>query len=590
MKVQNTKASAMSKRTLTLVLAMAVFLLSALILRVSLTNGFSVDVKTVNFVTDESVNMGGTLWVPSNATAETPAAGIVVAPGGNTPHAFYSSYCIELARRGYVVFAYDYYGTVGSGMTMEGSSGAVAAMKYLAGLKFVDSDRLGATGHSNGGAQASAAILSEYAASAAARSVAFIGCGIPGEDLSVYDGVNVMAIWGLLDECGQGVFWDVYHQDSLNYAGMADLAGVPKNAMETGKYYGNPADGSLRVLYTPNTFHSLSNIAGSSVSSLIKYFDDTLGGNVTALADNSFIYVWQEITVLFMALSICIMIFPMGSILLETKVFEPLKRPLPEEAAKGSLKHWIFLFLPGIISAMLVKSTVIQGQTILGKLPKLFNVQSTNGFIWWFFLSALVGIVFYFIGNLADSSANSQADKLRLQTSVSNICLAVLFSLAVVGVPYLFAVFAERICGWYGRIFQTYFAAIPSGRIGQYIIYYIMFLILFTIYAFLQTESVRIKGTSPRVQYLILLIMNALPAIIFLGLLYGKLVFTHVTPINGREMSRAQGAMMGMLLLYPVIAGVVKKFYHKTANIYVAAAINAALITWLSVNTPQLMV
>lgn len=69
MKVQNTKASAMSKRTLTLVLAMAVFLLSALILRVSLTNGFSVDVKTVNFVTDESVNMGGTLWVPSNATA-----------------------------------------------------------------------------------------------------------------------------------------------------------------------------------------------------------------------------------------------------------------------------------------------------------------------------------------------------------------------------------------------------------------------------------------------------------------------------------------------------------------------------------------
>lgn len=85
MKVQNTKASAMSKRTLTLVLAMAVFLLSALILRVSLTNGFSVDVKTVNFVTDESVNMGGTLWVPSNATAETPAAGIVVAPGGNTP-------------------------------------------------------------------------------------------------------------------------------------------------------------------------------------------------------------------------------------------------------------------------------------------------------------------------------------------------------------------------------------------------------------------------------------------------------------------------------------------------------------------------
>lgn len=590
MKAQNTKAKAMSKRTLTLVLAVSVFVLSAFVLRMSLTSGFSVDVKTVSFVTDENVNMGGTLWVPSNATADAPAAGIVVAPGGNTPHTFYSSYCIELARRGYVVFAYDYYGTAGSGMTMEGNSGAVAAMKYLAGLKFVDSDRLGATGHSNGGAQASAAILSEYAASAAARSVAFIGCGIPGEDLSVYDGVNVMAIWGLLDECGQGVFWDVYHQDTLNYAGMADLAGVPKDAMEAGKYYGDPADGSLRVLYTPNTFHSLSNIAGSSVSSLIAYFDDTLGGNITALPDNSFIYVWQEIAVLLMALSICVMIFPIGFILLETKVFEPLKRPLSEESAKAGIKHWIFLFLPGIISAMLVKSTIIQGQNILEKLPKLFNVQSTNGFIWWFFLSALIGIVFYLIGRFADNSADRRSDRLRLQTSAANICLAVFFSLAVVGVPYLLAVFAERICGWYGRIFQTYFATIAPGRVGQYIVYYIMFLILFTAYAFLQTEASRIKGTSPRVQYLILLIMNALPAVIFLGLLYGKLVFTHVTPINGREMSRAQGAMMGMLLLYPVIAGVVKKFYNKTANIYVVAAINAALITWLSVNTPQLMV
>lgn len=590
MKAQNTKAKAMSSRTVSLVLAIAVFILSALVLRVSLTSSFSVDVKTVNFVTDENVNMGGTLWVPSNATAETPAAGIVVAPGGNTPHTFYSSYCIELARRGYVVFAYDYYGTVGSGMTMEGSSGAVAAMKYLSGLKFVDADRLGATGHSNGGAQASAAILSEYAAPAAAKSVAFIGCGIPGEDLSVYDGVNVMAIWGLLDECGQGVFWDVYHPDSLNYAGMAELAGVPKDAMEVGTYYGDPAAGSLRVLYTPNTFHSLSNITGSSVSRLVKYFDDTLGGNITALADNSFVYVWQELAVLFMALSICVMIFPIGSILLETKVFESLKRPLPEESAKGSVQHWIFLFLPGIISAMLVKSTIIQGQTILGKFPKLFNVQSTNGFIWWFFLSALIGIVFYFIGKLVTKSADRQADRLRLQTSVSNICLAVFFSLAVVGVPYLFAIFAERICGWYGRIFQTYFAPISSGRIGYYLVYYIMFLILFTVYAFLQAEASRIKGTSPRVQYLILLIMNALPAIIFLGLLYGKLIITHVTPINGREMSRAQGAMMGMLLLYPVIAGVVKKFYSKTANIYVVAAINAALITWLSVNTPQLMV
>lgn len=577
-----------SRRTLALLLAIAVFAASALVLRASLTDGFSVSVKNVNIVTDEGVNLSATLWVPRNATAETPAAGIVVAPGGNTPNVFYASYSIELARRGYVVLAYDYYGTVGSGMTSEGGSGALAAMKYLTSLSFVDADRLGATGHSNGGGQASAAILSDYAASASKRSVVFIGCGVASNEPETYDGVNVMAIWGKLDECGQGTFWDVYHEDSLNYGAMSALTGDKK--VQVGNYYGSAEDGSLRVLYTPNTFHSLSNIAPSSVTNIIRFFDETLGGNTSTLADNSFVYGWQEIAVLLMAVSLCVMIFPAGYMLLDTPFFSSLRRPVPEAAAKSDAKFWIFLLLPGIISALLVKSTVIQGQTTMGKLPKLFDVQSTNGFVWWFFLSALIGIAFYVVRSFVDKSIDRKVDRLRMKTSAADLAKAILFSLAAVGVPYVCAVFAERLTGWYGRIFQTYLAPITAGRVGQYAVYYVLFFILFSVYAFLQADGVRLKGVSEGTNYWIALLVNALPAVLFLGVLYGKLILTHVTPINGREMSRAQGAMMGMLLLYFVVAKVVSGFYKKSGNIYVVSAVNAAFITWLSVNTPQLMV
>ena len=577
-----------SRRTLALLLAIAVFAASALVLRASLTDGFSVSVKNVNIVTDEGVNLSATLWVPRNATAETPAAGIVVAPGGNTPNVFYASYSIELARRGYVVLAYDYYGTVGSGMTSEGGSGALAAMKYLTSLSFVDADRLGATGHSNGGGQASAAILSDYAASASKRSVVFIGCGVASNEPETYDGVNVMAIWGKLDECGQGTFWDVYHEDSLNYGAMSALTGDKK--VQVGNYYGSAEDGSLRVLYTPNTFHSLSNIAPSSVTNIIRFFDETLGGNTSTLADNSFVYGWQEIAVLLMAVSLCVMIFPAGYMLLDTPFFSSLRRPVPEAAAKSDAKFWIFLLLPGIISALLVKSTVIQGQTTMGKLPKLFDVQSTNGFVWWFFLSALIGIAFYVVRSFVGKSIDRKVDRLRMKTSAADLAKAILFSLAAVGVPYVCAVFAERLTGWYGRIFQTYLAPITAGRVGQYAVYYVLFFILFSVYAFLQADGVRLKGVSEGTNYWIALLVNALPAVLFLGVLYGKLILTHVTPINGREMSRAQGAMMGMLLLYFVVAKVVSGFYKKSGNIYVVSAVNAAFITWLSVNTPQLMV
>ena len=86
------------------------------------------------------------------------------------------------------------------------------------------------------------------------------------------------------------------------------------------------------------------------------------------------------------------------------------------------------------------------------------------------------------------------------------------------------------------------------------------------------------------------LVANALPAVLFVGYVFGKLILTGYTAINGREMSRANGAMLGMVILYFVIAAVVDKFYKKSGNIYLVAAINAGFITWLSINTQQFIV
>ena len=566
-----------------------VFFCSMLILQATLTSGWSVQKRRVNFVTDDGVNLSGTLYVPANATQETPAAGIVVAPGGNTPHTFYASYEIELARRGYVVLAYDYYGTVGSEMSTAAGSGAVAAMKYLTGLSFVDTDGLGATGHSNGGGQASAAITSEYAAGATKRGVVFIGCGISGQDLSVYDGIGLMAIWGKLDEAGQGTFWDVYHEDRLNYGAFAELVGVESSEVEPGKWYSG-TDSSVRVIYTPNTFHCLSNIVPSSVSNIVDFFDRTIDGNASELSANSLIYIWQEFAVLLAALALCVMIFPAGALLLEMPFFASLKRPVPQAAGKADAKFWVFLLLPAVISALLVKSTVIQGQTIMGKLPRLFNVQSTNGFIWWFFLSALIAVVFFLVRMKVDKTVSKERVQERLAISFTGLLKSALFGLAAVGVPYIAAVFGDRLVGWYGRVFQSYFAPIASYRVYEFPVYFILFGALFVVFAFIQADGLRLAGASARTDYWLTFLANALPAILFVGYIFGRLLLTHVTPIAGREMSRANGAMMGMLLLYFVVAKAVTYFYKKTGNIYVVAMVNAAFITWLSINTPQFMI
>lgn len=367
--------------------------------------------------------------------------------------------------------------------------------------------------------------------------------------------------------------------------------GEESPAVQPGHWYEDAASGAARVVYTPNTFHSLSNIMPGCVTDILTYFDTTLGGNVTGLAPSSHVYLWQELAVLLMAVSLCVMIFPAGSLLLELPFFASLKRPVPQAAAKADWKFWFFLLVPAVLQALIVETTVMQGQELMGKLPGLFQVQSTNGFVWWFFLSAVIALAFFAVRMFVDKTIDRTQALARMKTSPAGLCKAVVFGAATLAVPYAFAALGAGLTGgWYGRLFQTYFAPVSANRAAMIPVYAVLFGVLFSVYAWLQADGLRLKSGKPAATYLLTLLANALPALLFVGYIFGRLLLTHVTPIAGREMSRANGAMMGMLLLYFVIARVVTYFYKKTGNIYVCAMVNTMFVVWLSVNTQQLMV
>jgi hypothetical protein len=576
-----------SKRVLVLLLSIGVFILSVFGCYAIKSSGFSVKVSNVKFVSDAGASFAGTLYVPKNATAKTPAAAVLCCPGGNTPGDFYVSYAMELARRGYVTFVYDYYGVGKSDYNTAKDSGALAAIKYLTSFEYVDINRIGAIGHSNGGGQATTAITSKYVANAKNKSVLYIGCGVSIP--KTYNNVNVGCIWATYDEAGQGRGWDTYHKNNMNLSSFADLLGMKSNEISVEKWYGDANKSGGRIIYTPSTFHSLSNIVPSSVQHIMSFMDTTLNGNVNGLGNSNFIYLWNELFTLLAALALCIMIFPIGSLLLDTKLFSVLKRPVPEVTSKGNAMFWVFLLIPLLCMALLVKPAVMQGQNILGKLPNIFKVQSTNGFVWWFFYAALISIGFIVIRMFVDKSFDKKAALARLKVSPNQLILSVIFGIVTVGVPYGFAIVGERLFGNYARIFQTYFSSMTPTRFMLFPVYFVIFALLFSVFTFIQADTLRLKDGEPWMNYVITWIANALPAILFLMYIFGTLIFTHITPINGREMSRANGVMLGMLILYFVIAKVVTYFYKKSGNIYVCAMVNAAFVVWLSVNVPQLI-
>ncbi len=95
------------------------------------------------------------LFIPPNATKDTPAPAIVTSHGWYNNREMQDINYVELARRGYVVAAIDMYGH-GNSDPLPLNSAAVQgtgmydAVEILATLPYVDKNQIGVTGHSNG--------------------------------------------------------------------------------------------------------------------------------------------------------------------------------------------------------------------------------------------------------------------------------------------------------------------------------------------------------------------------------------------------------------------------------------------------------
>ena len=74
------------------------------------TNSGKTTIRNVTIESESGHTLAMDVYIPENATAETPAPAIFVQHGGNNNKEEMQHYCIELARRGYVAIGVDMYG------------------------------------------------------------------------------------------------------------------------------------------------------------------------------------------------------------------------------------------------------------------------------------------------------------------------------------------------------------------------------------------------------------------------------------------------------------------------------------------------
>ena len=222
---------------------------------------------------------------------------------------------MELARRGYVVLAID-MASHGDSQIAPGVGNMMPSVwqgvLFLADIGYVDTTRIGVTGHSFGGFSSNFAVTMDNAAGTNIISAVLVNSMDPTYDSdsdgvfdNVYGSRDVGVVAGEYDEFGFNIFDengvkqpkpDYIHSDeaqSFLYFGT-DRGDEPEREANT--VYTQEVDGqeAIRVIYTSNIIHPWSHFSARSTKSTIEFFEQALGAPNPIPATNQ---VWQWKTV-----------------------------------------------------------------------------------------------------------------------------------------------------------------------------------------------------------------------------------------------------------------------------------------------------
>lgn len=294
-----------------LCIALVICLISSIGASLVQTNFGKVEVRDLRWETDSGHYMSALLFVPENATEENPAPAIICSHGWYNNREMQDLNYVEYARRGFVVLSIDMYGHGNSENLPTGdwwkpennANGMYDAVKMMADLPFVDTERIGVTGHSNGALASRTAVLLDNEAETQLIAAALL---VSNDAVYVDDKGEYYNMFGSRDAGIVACQYDeFFHRVKLDdgtrtaprdYIDQAtaqsflhfgqDPTGLDTRSSYT--MYKEEIDGeeAIRVIYNPNITHPWAHFSKGVVSSSIEFFDAALDAPIKIDGDN----------------------------------------------------------------------------------------------------------------------------------------------------------------------------------------------------------------------------------------------------------------------------------------------------------------
>jgi pimeloyl-ACP methyl ester carboxylesterase len=385
----------MHRRWTLAIIGLILILAGGMLAWLTQTSG-GIQIRDVRFTGATGNTMSALLYVPANATAQLPAPGILAVHGYINSRETQDGFAIEFARRGYVVLALDQSGHgYSDGPAFANGFGGPDGLAYLRSLAFVDKDNIGLEGHSMGGwtvLAAATAMPNDYKSMVLEGSST--GKPFAAEGTTSWPR-NVALVFAQYEEFPE-LMWGVEHARDVTQSPKLEALFGTQGAVEPGKEYGDLAQGTARVLYTPAITHPAEHISHEAIGYSLDWFARTLKGG-TPRPSGDQIWLRKELGTLIALAGFVVLLLGVFDGLLEAPFFSHLRQPAiadgsaPVQTTSQGGRWVTALLLSAFIPALTYYPAFALGGTFVA--PSRFLPQGiTNQILVWAVINGLLAL------------------------------------------------------------------------------------------------------------------------------------------------------------------------------------------------------
>jgi len=490
-----------------LAIAGLALVLAGALLAHSIRTAGGTEVSDIRFDGADGTQMSALLYVPENATAETPAPGILAVHGYINSREMQDGFAIEFARRGYVVLSIDQTGHgYSGGPAFANGFGGPDGLRHLLSLPMVDKDQIGLEGHSMGGwtilaaAKAMPDAYQSMVLQGSSTGAPFAPEGSPDWPR------NLSLVFSQYDEFSQ-LMWGMDRPlNTPDSEKLQSVFGTDSRVIED-KIYGDIAAGTARTLHQPATTHPGNHLSTASIGYAVDWFAATLdGGNNLPARDQ--IWFWKEIGTGVGLIGFVMIVLGMFDILLRLPFFVPLQgAPVP--AVEQRSRSWWTLFAINTATPALLFFPAFIAAFLLLPASAILPQAITNQVTLWALATAGIGLIISrFLGGPST-------------TGSANWLQSILLALAAVAAGYAALLLVDLL---FQTDFRFWVVAVKLPAAGQWLpiaIYLVPITLAFVVTLRALTGSLSVKSDGTCKRYCAAILTMTAGFMVMIGLIYG---------------------------------------------------------------------